>query len=246
MTRGHGTAEGLRDTARGRGNVTLGRGPGMEFGQGKVIVEVRGARLWGLGTQGHRDRGHTARAGWLCHRGARGHTPADTALRHRARRRCSARSNPEAELGAGDRSRVLTAGAAPRSAPPPSRCHRRPHVPQPPRRRVAASRRPTAAPPLGHASAAKPRPSRLNPPLTASLLLQATPPRAKPRPPPRPRQSQPGSCPRATPTSRGTLPRAAPRSSGGAVEGGGGDINNESNKNDKSQPNQNNNNNNNK
>lgn len=49
VTRGHGTAEGLRDTARGRGNVTLGRGPGMEFGQGKVIVEVRGARLWGLG-----------------------------------------------------------------------------------------------------------------------------------------------------------------------------------------------------
>lgn len=166
-TSGHGTGSGQRDT---------GRGPGMEFGQGKVIVEVRGARLWGLGTQGHRDRGHTARAGWLCHRGARGHTPADTALRHRARRRCSARSNPEAELGAGDRSRVLTAGAAPRSAPPPSRCHRRPHVPQPPRRRVAASRRPTAAPPLGHASAAKPRPSRLNPPLTASLLLEATPP----------------------------------------------------------------------
>lgn len=39
-TSGHGTGSGQRDT---------GRGPGMEFGQGKVIVEVRGARLWGLG-----------------------------------------------------------------------------------------------------------------------------------------------------------------------------------------------------
>lgn len=110
-------------------------------------------------------------AGRLCHRGTRGHAPVDIRLRHRARRRCLARSNPEAELRAGDQSHLLTAAVGPLSPPPPARCHHRSHVPQPPRRRAAASCRPTAAPPLGHASAAKPRPSRLNPPLTASLLL---------------------------------------------------------------------------